>query len=110
MMKVIEGRVDDFVVLPNGKVLPPITWIILLMYYRIDQFKIIQESTDTLHVLIVPKADCTTETLASIRRDVERVTDNLVQVTLESVPAIDREASGKTRPIVSKVKWNGCCG
>jgi phenylacetate-CoA ligase len=109
LMKIIEGRTDDFITLPNGRVLPPITWIILLMYNKIDQYKVIQESINELRIQVVPKKDMTPDTLQKIHDDVRKATDNLVKVTIESVEEIPREPSGKVRPIVSKVKWTGCC-
>lgn len=109
LMKVLEGRVDDFITLPNGRVLPPITWIILLMYNRIDQYKVIQETINELRVQIIPKQDFSEDSIQKIHDDVVRATDNLVKVTIEPVTEIPREKSGKIRPIVSKVKWTGCC-
>jgi phenylacetate-CoA ligase len=109
LMKLIEGRVDDFIILPNGRLLPPVTWIILLMYNRIDQFKVIQETVNELRVQVVPKQDMAPDALQKIHDDVVKTTENLVNITIEPVTEIKREPSGKTRPIVSKVKWTGCC-
>ena len=43
LMKVIEGRTDAFVQVPNGKIFSPIIWTILLRPYKLEHFKVIQE-------------------------------------------------------------------
>jgi phenylacetate-CoA ligase len=105
MMKLIEGRKDAFIQLPNGKILPPIVWTILLRPFRLKQFKVIQEKKDKIKIQMVPEGNNSMNEFLKIVND--RILTFLGQnipIEIEEKEEIPREPSGKVRTVISKVK------
>jgi phenylacetate-CoA ligase len=107
LMKIIEGRKDAFVQVPNGRIFSPIIWTILLRPYELEHFKVIQEKIDEIKIQIVPGRGFSQETINNLKKDVNSVLGEEVTINIEALDEIPREA-GKVRSVVSKVKidWN----
>jgi phenylacetate-CoA ligase len=100
----ITTKAEDIVVLPGGRMISPS--ILTHPFKPFDDIvmsQIVQESIDRVHVKIVARDSFTpareSQLLAGLR---ERLGPE-VNVTLEKVSAIPREASGKFRWVISKV-------
>jgi phenylacetate-CoA ligase len=104
LMKIIEGRKDSFIQLSDGKIIPPTIWIILLMQYSIEQYKVIQETIDRITIQIIPMRKFSQEDIEKIKSEVASVIGNETAVNIEIVDYIPREKSGKMKPIVSNLK------
>lgn len=104
LMKIIEGRKDDFIKVPNGRVFPPTIWIIILMCYNIESYKVIQEKLDYITIKIIPKSNFDQTSIADIKNKAKDVLGHEVAINIEIVDEIQREKSGKMKAIVSKVK------
>ena len=103
LMKIIEGRKDDFTIVPDGRIFSPTIWIVLLMHYNLDQFKVIQEKIDEIKIQIVPKESFTLETIDELKKRVNAVLGNEVKIKVEIVDKIPKEKSGKMKSMVSKI-------
>jgi len=104
LMKIIEGRVDDFIVLPDGKMVSPysLTYIIRNIP-GISRYQIIQEEKDKILVLIIKDKEFTQNTITSIRRNLEKALGKDVKIDIKIVDNIPCDKSGKFRVVKSKV-------
>jgi phenylacetate-CoA ligase len=112
LMKVIEGRKDSLLVLPNGRILSPVAFFTTMYdyeyYSEIEQFKLVQKKIDVFEMFIKKKDDKIDE---SVFRDsmtnhvakVLAVKPGTVSIDVEfvtQIPAIgDKHAS-----VVSEMK------
>ena len=103
-MKLIEGRKDAFIQLPNGRILSPIVWTILLRPFQLKQFKVIQESRDKIKIQIVPDGKNSMSDLSkSIINNIQTYLGSEIPIEIEIVNEIPRERSGKVQSVISKV-------
>lgn len=96
----IEGRSNDLVLTPDGR---RIFWLNPAFYgLPIREAQIIQESLERLRVRLVPAPGYTEEDGRII---VQRLRDRVgdMEIVLETVDFIPREANGKFRFVVNKV-------
>lgn len=106
LMKIIEGRKDAFIQVPGGGIFSPTIWIVILMHYKLERFKVIQEKVDEIKIQIVPGRCFNQESIDKIKKDANDVLGGEVTINIEIVDKIPREKSGKVRPIVSKLKMD----
>ena len=115
-MKVIEGRKDSLIVLPDGRILPPLIfgWIMeFFKFYRyVDHYRIIQKKVDFFKVLIkkrggdVRERDMEEELLTHIIKMLN-ISDSEVTFEIEFVDEIPLDKSGKFMKVVSELKDYG---
>ena len=101
LMKIIEGRSEDFIVLSDGRVISP---LVTLAFFQgtegIAEYKIIQERKDFFVIEIVPKEEYRSNTFSQLR---DRFKEGLGEdVTLKIEILNARRYSGKVRRVVSK--------
>lgn len=114
LMKVVEGRKDAFVALPDGRVLPP-TMVILTMigfkrYPEIEQFRIVQKRLDHFKFIIKKKYDSVNENvmekeLVQHFMKILSVKEGAVDFDVEFVDDFPLNKSGKLMSVVSEVKF-----
>ncbi|MEM2506184.1 MAG: phenylacetate--CoA ligase family protein [Nitrososphaeria archaeon] len=112
LMDVIEGRRDDVIVLPDGRLISAFAFIAamyqLSFYQKIEKFRVIQRSIDYFDILIklnnAEKVDinCLVKELTGHFRGVFNL-DDKVNFNVEFVDDISLDSSGKFRIVVSKV-------
>jgi phenylacetate-CoA ligase len=109
VMKMIEGRDDDFIVLPSGKMRSARAINILDDVQEVLSYQIIQERPDHFVFRFIPAGDFLDEkTKNEIRRRIAAgCLNEPVQVEFEQVEAIARGRTGKIRTVISKVKPDG---
>jgi len=96
----IEGRSNDLLVTPDGR---PIYWLNPVFYgMPVEEAQIIQESLDQIRVRYVPAVGFSREDARSIMTRLQQRMGN-VEVVLEEVSEIPREANGKFRAVVCKL-------
>ncbi len=105
VMKVIEGKSNDFLVLPSGRIMPPASvvphfWVMP----QIKRFKIVQKRKDLLEIKIVPTGVFTKEMEEDIVRMMKEVLGEPVTIDIEKVESIPQSGRGKYRVIVSDVE------
>lgn len=103
MMESIEGRVNDFITAPNGKLIHSYFFSALFKnIVGVDQFQVIQEKIDKLYIKIVINDKFTDNDSYILRRE---ILNNVgIEAELEFVNEISlSERSGKRRFIRSEV-------
>ena len=113
LMKVIEGRKDSFVILPDGRVLSPLVfgWSmeVFKFYHCIDHYRVVQKKIDVFKFLIKTKGGhvdekvMEAELLAHIRKMLN-VGESEVAFEIEFVDDIPLDKSGKLRKVISELK------
>ena len=107
LMKVIEGRIDDFIVLPSGNVLPPTALVPLFFKTQeIEQFRIIQNRKDLLEVEIMPNKDYTGVVEKTILEKLEKIINEPIHIQIKKVETINQKVKTKYRTVISNVKMD----
>lgn len=105
LLKEIQGRTTDFVIAQDGTVMHGLALVYVVRDLPgVKEFKIVQESLDLTRVLLVTEAAFQPESTQTIIDGFKRRLGVDVDVQIEHVASIPKEASGKFRYIISKVK------
>ena len=113
LIKDIQGRLDDYLVLPSGR---KISWLYLIraiydIFFRenvlaISQYQIVQERKDKVVLSLVRGREFKPEILRQIKwalkLEFSRLGEDLEIVT-QIVDDIPRERTGKRRTLISKI-------
>lgn len=107
LMRIVEGRMDDFLVTLDGK---PVSPLIFFPYpfknvNWMKQFRIVQERRDKLTVELAIKAGSgyTRKILEEARLELVKLFGAGMQVEFKTVEIIGCASSGKMRKIISRV-------
>ncbi len=104
LIKSIEGRSDDFLTLPTGKLISPVPLRVELEEIDgIDQYKLVQENINIFNVQIVKGKNFQEGTIEQFENVLTDMLGRDTRINVNIVDKIPREKSGKVRPIVSKV-------
>lgn len=104
LLEKIEGRTTDFILAPDGTILHALSVIYILREIDgIEQFKIRQKAVDRFHVQLVRNERYKVESEARIREGLRQRLRAPVEVTVEYLPALSAERSGKFRHVISEV-------
>ncbi|MCJ7646136.1 hypothetical protein MUO65_04450 [bacterium] len=107
LIELIEGRSNDFITLPSGKIISPILLIIALENIDgISQFRLLQENINTFDVQIVKARNFKETITEEVKRALGEILGRNTRISVNIVDEIPREKSGKIRPILSKVPVN----
>lgn len=105
LLKDIQGRVTDFVVAQDGTVMHGLALIYIIRDIpAVREFKVVQESLQCTRVLLVTEQAFAPTSIEKIRHDIRRRLGAEVDVRIERVRHIPRDASGKYRYVVSHVQ------
>ncbi len=105
LLKEIQGRATDFVVARNGTVMHGLALIYILRDLPgMKQFKIIQESLDLTRIQMATDETFSVSSCDAIISGVKARLGVNVEVEIERVAEVPKEASGKFRYVVSKVQ------
>jgi phenylacetate-CoA ligase len=104
LLERIEGRTTDFLVAPDGAILHALSVIYIVREIEgVEQFCIRQKSVEHLHVQIVRNGNYRSGSEVRIREGLRKRLRFPVEVTVEYVPSLTSEKSGKFRHVVSDV-------
>ncbi len=107
LIKRIEGRSSDFLVLPSGQALSPMNLLNAMdpKYVKgVMQYQIIQESKGSFLVKVVVNQEFNSEQVLSIQKRMQlRCYGEDVRVDVQAVNEIEKDKTGKARIIVSKI-------
>ncbi|MFB0528314.1 MAG: phenylacetate--CoA ligase family protein [bacterium] len=107
LIELVEGRCNDFVTLPSGKILSPVLLLIAVeSIYGISQYKLVQEKIDAFDVQIVKGQNFKETTIRELKHGLREILGRNTRININIVDEIPREKSGKVRPIVSKIPVN----
>ena len=105
LMDMIEGRANDFVRVPNGRIFSPIVvFESIRSVGMISHFRIIQEKEDRFTIELVKGKDFSVDTISQIEARFKQVLGEDIQIETKIVDEITREESGKLQSVVSRVK------
>jgi len=104
LIETIEGRVDDFLILPSGLRIPPRNVNNFRGIPGFLRYIIVQERGDKFLVIMVPSKEFSKDTENRMRECIKLgCLGEQIDVEFELVDEIPRELSGKLRKTVSKV-------
>jgi phenylacetate-CoA ligase len=97
----VEGRSTDLLVGKNGQ---RVFWINPIFYeLPLKAAQVIQEDRDHINVMMIPSDETTDATMQTIRERLQQRVGDL-QIDVQCVEALHREASGKIKPVISRIK------
>ncbi|MBN2142596.1 phenylacetate--CoA ligase family protein [Candidatus Woesearchaeota archaeon] len=101
LLENIEGRVSDFILMPNGKELSYLFFNYFFEQYGayLRQFQVIQDRKDHLLLRLVVTKKYNLEKEGEIIRGIKNKTGRKMRLTISKVKRIEPEKSGKTRPV-----------
>ncbi|GAC1389783.1 MAG: AMP-binding protein [Ktedonobacteraceae bacterium] len=103
-MQVIDGKMLDFLVLPDGKLVSPhVPKKALLFVKGMQRFQIVQHTVQELDVLCEVSPDWTEHTPQEIEAALRPIVGVGVHIIPKQVDRIERSKSGKIKVIVSHV-------
>lgn len=104
LIKSIEGRTDDYIILPSGRIISPRAINIIENIPEIVQYRTIQEKRDQFLVEVVPGDDFSSDTEKEIEKQIKMgCLGEDISIKIELVKDIPRERTGKLRTVISKV-------
>jgi phenylacetate-CoA ligase len=106
LLERLEGRCDDFVSLPDGRVLPPVFIEFMRNLKWIRQYRIVQEKIDELAVYLVLEANPPPDLAESVKNRIKARIGESVRIALRIVDEIPPDRSGKLRSVISYVPVN----
>jgi phenylacetate-CoA ligase len=106
MMKVVEGRADDFLTAIDGRIISPTVFFPypFRSFSDIRQFMVIQEEKDMIRIRLVLEGKLLSDgVLESARKEIQRVFGEEMRVEFEMLDELPRDRSGKLKKVVSKI-------
>jgi phenylacetate-CoA ligase len=104
LMKLIEGRDDDFIQLPSGKKLSPRLVIpIFELAGEVKEFRVVQKKRDLIEVDIIPEPDFTEKTKKNLEKTFRDVLGEPVEIVFNICDKIPRGRHNRPRPVRSYV-------
>ena len=105
LMKHIEGRVDDFIMTPNGRIFSPIIWTIIMRAIPgIAKYRIVQKTKGDFIVQLVRDEKYSSETIDQVNDGITKVIGDDVAIKIELMEEIPKDKTGKLRSVVSEVR------
>lgn len=104
LVKRIEGRSDDALVMPDGELVSPRRVNVLDGIAGVEQYRIVQQQKDRIVAEVVPSGRWTPALAADVIGRIGRgISGHAVEITAKPVSAIPRGPGGKVRTVVSHV-------
>lgn len=104
LLEEVQGRSTDFVVAADGTVMHGLALIYVVRDLPgIERFRIVQESANLTRVELVPGRTFEMETVARIRTGLRARLGEAVEIDVDVVDELTRDASGKFRYVQSRV-------
>lgn len=103
VLEIREGRVDDFIVCPNGNVVYDAILAYVLKDYAV-QFRAYQDEMDLININIIPKSIHDEVVEEKIRTRLRKYLSGEMRINFTVVDNIPPEKSGKLRYFVSRIR------
>jgi len=106
LMKAIEGRCDDFIKLPNNRIISPRNFTLAMHTISgISEFQVVQEKEDEIVVYVVKMEEFEDfMVFEGIETEFKKFLGDNVDIKPKIVKEIAKEKSGKLRSVISRVK------
>jgi len=103
LMEVIEGRYEDFIVLPSGRMISP---YVTSRYFEnvegIDEYKIIQQERNRINIQLVLREEYKKDIFLRLENTFKKELGEDLTISIEAVDSLPKD--GKLRHVVSN-----CC-
>ena len=106
-IKKIEGRISDFLICRDGRIIVDACYLMLKGVDNIVQSQIIQEDMDTIRIKFEPGENFSKKDRSKIINNVKTYMGPDVEVVLEENNEFVKDAATKFRPFVSRVGAKG---
>jgi phenylacetate-CoA ligase len=103
IIEIREGRIDDFIICPNGNMVYDAILAYTLKDFAVH-FKAVQERLDLLEIRIVPKNNLKLNVKDHISHRLQKYLGNEIQIKIYIVTNIQPDESGKLRYFKSKIR------
>jgi phenylacetate-CoA ligase len=104
LLERIEGRSNDTVLAPDGRVINSLALIYAVREIdEIQQFRIIQKRPDRFHIVIAPRIASPKAAEEQIQTGWEKLLRASIDVTFEYMETLPAERSGKFRHVISEI-------
>lgn len=104
LMKTVEGRCDDFIILPSGKMISPIILALVMKHsHGILEYQIIQNAVDHISVSIVVVENLDENYIEKVRMNIQEFLNNEISVDMKIVVKLAKGSTGKIRSVISDV-------
>ena len=105
LIKHVEGREDDFLVLPSGRKISPRMINVIESIPGIKEYKTIQESKERFVVKLIKDNKFNERTISEVKKQIKiGCLGEEIKVEVRLVNEIPRERTGKLRAVISNVK------
>lgn len=105
LMKCIEGRRNDYIRLPSGRLIPPTSFLYIddIPVAGIGQFQVIQENKNSVTVKLVAGQGFSNTTLEEVKKETEKILGYEMLVEVKLVNQIALSKSGKYTVVKSMI-------
>jgi phenylacetate-CoA ligase len=98
----VDGRIEDIVMTPDGRLIGRLDHI-FKEQLDIAEAQILQESSEAIEVLVVPRLSYAAHSERALRKEIRARLGEVMRVDIRLVDAIAREPNGKLRAVKSRV-------
>ena len=105
MMKIIEGRLGDFITLPSGKKLSPHHFFIALdTAVVVAQWRLVQETPHRLRAEVVASQSLGDHACQVAKANLEAIVGEEMDIFVSEVPSLPHSPSQKFQSVLSLVR------
>ncbi|MBI5410261.1 MAG: phenylacetate--CoA ligase family protein [Nitrospirae bacterium] len=105
LMRTVEGRDEDFIILKDGRLISPMMVTGTLDYVPgIRQFRVVQESMDVVTALLAKGDGFAPETVDKAKESLREIFGSGIEIRCSAVEELPGENNGKVRAVLSKVR------
>ncbi|EMR74200.1 coenzyme F390 synthetase [Thaumarchaeota archaeon SCGC AB-539-E09] len=104
LMERIEGRISNFILLPDGRLIPPTAFLDLDDVSGIRKFQVVQLKENLINVRLVTNNSFTNEIHSQITEVLKKIVGNEVDIVIDYFEDIPRESSGKYMTVKSMLR------
>lgn len=103
LLRSIEGREINFIVLPNGQTISPYEVVHIMSQPMISKFRIVQENKNLVVIRVVKGYGFNSDSEKEILKRFKMLLEEEMEIRIQYVDTIPREKSGKQFCVISKV-------
>ena len=113
LMKVVEGRRDSFLILPDGRLLSPMNFWAVMHYFEgadeIDRFQVVQKKTTLIRIYVKTKNSSTSgdqlrkKLVKHVRKCLDVKESSTLDLEVIFVDDIRKDKTGKLRSVISEL-------
>ena len=105
LLKMIEGREDEFITLPSGARVSPRVFdpLDLIFHDYVSKFQIVQKTRKKFVIKVVRRKEYTKEISNLLIKEAQKCVSEPIEVEVVEVDDIERTGRGKFRAVISEV-------